>query len=502
MRRRNREERLSPARIAALGAYAEISPVWEGGRGVERARKASGHRVLLRRNAFFRRALVLADVLGAYLALLFALVIVGSGSVHVRLSAVLVGPFVVLASKAIGLYDRDEDVLRKTTIDEVPSILNLSVLYALTVWLLEAFLFHGWLARPQVFALAVASFGLITVGRSLARTTALAVTPAERCIILGNAADSARIASKLAGSRSVRATVIGRVGFERDRSSSGSTSLGDVGSLAAILQQHDAERVIIAPGDGDREEILLDAIRLVKALNMRVSVVPRLLEVVGSSSTFDEVDGISLLGVRQYGLSRSSELLKRTMDICGAAIGIVLLAPLLLVLAIAIKLDTRGPVFFRQSRVGRRGERFSMLKFRSMVDGADEIKEELRERNQAEGGLFKICDDPRITCVGGFLRRTSLDELPQLLSVLKGDMSLVGPRPLVQDEDVLIEGWRRRRLALRPGMTGLWQIFGSSRIPMPEMVKIDYMYGANWSLWLDLKILIRTIPYVLSRRGL
>src|ERR1039458_268807 len=147
LRRRNREERLSPARIAALGAYAEISPVWEGGRGVERARKASGHRVLLRRNAFFRRALVLADVLGAYLALLFALVIVGSGSVHVRLSAVLVGPFVVLASKAIGLYDRDEDVLRKTTIDEVPSILNLSVLYALTVWLLEAFLFHAWLAE-------------------------------------------------------------------------------------------------------------------------------------------------------------------------------------------------------------------------------------------------------------------------------------------------------------------------------------------------------------------
>jgi lipopolysaccharide/colanic/teichoic acid biosynthesis glycosyltransferase len=143
-----------------------------------------------------------------------------------------------------------------------------------------------------------------------------------------------------------------------------------------------------------------------------------------------------------------------------------------------------------------------MLKFRSMVPGADQIKETLRERNEAEGGLFKISDDPRITRVGRFLRRTSLDELPQLLTVLKGDMSLVGPRPLVQDEDALIEGWQRRRLAVKSGMTGPWQIFGSSRIPMNEMVKIDYIYGANWSLWLDLKILLKTVPYVLSRSGL
>jgi len=143
-----------------------------------------------------------------------------------------------------------------------------------------------------------------------------------------------------------------------------------------------------------------------------------------------------------------------------------------------------------------------MLKFRSMVEDADAIKSQLRDRNEAEGGLFKITDDPRITRVGRFLRRTSLDELPQLLNVLGGSMSLVGPRPLVQDEDALIEGWERRRLAVKPGMTGMWQIFGSSRIPMNEMVKIDYLYGANWSIWLDLKILLRTIPYVLRRRGL
>jgi lipopolysaccharide/colanic/teichoic acid biosynthesis glycosyltransferase len=137
-----------------------------------------------------------------------------------------------------------------------------------------------------------------------------------------------------------------------------------------------------------------------------------------------------------------------------------------------------------------------------MVNDAERVKDDLRQLNEADGGLFKITDDPRITRVGHFLRKTSLDELPQLFNVISGDMSLVGPRPLVPDEDALIEGWERRRLAVRPGMTGLWQIFGSSRIPMQEMVKIDYLYGANWSIWLDLKILLRTVPYVLRRRGM
>ena len=142
-----------------------------------------------------------------------------------------------------------------------------------------------------------------------------------------------------------------------------------------------------------------------------------------------------------------------------------------------------------------------MLKFRTMVDGAEELKEELRGLNEADG-LFKLREDPRVTHVGRFLRRSSLDELPQLLNVLIGDMSLVGPRPLVPDEDARVEGIDRRRLTLKPGMTGMWQIFGSSRIPLNEMVKIDYLYGVNWSLWLDCKILLRTVPHAFGLRGL
>jgi lipopolysaccharide/colanic/teichoic acid biosynthesis glycosyltransferase len=237
-------------------------------------------------------------------------------------------------------------------------------------------------------------------------------------------------------------------------------------------------------------------------MGLRVSVLPRLPEVVGSSVELDDVDGITLLGMRRFGLTRSSDAVKRSFDFVGAGLTLLALTPLLAAIAVAIKLDSRGPVLFRQRRMGRHGIPFEMFKFRTMVDGADAQKSALAARNEADGGLFKIKDDPRITRVGNLLRKISLDELPQLFNVLHGNMSLVGPRPLVLDEDDRIEGWRRSRLELPPGITGPWQVFGSARIPLNEMVKIDYLYGANWSLWLDVKILLRTVPFVLGRRGL
>ena len=479
---------------------SDISPIWEVG-----AETRGGSR-LLRRDARFRRSLALADLLAAYGALLFATLVIHPGNVRLQWTAILLGPFLVVMSKAIGLYDRDQYIVRKTTIDEAPPVLHLAVFYALSVWLAEHLLVHGSLARAQVFALAVADFAIMLVGRGLIRTWNISRTQPERCVVVGSAADADRIAVKLDESSAVHATVLGRVALHPDDlhrggSASGVRALGTMSSLAAVIADQGAERVIVAPGSHDEDEIL-HTIRLVKALGVKVSVRPRLLEVVGSSSTFDEVDGMTLLGVRHYGLSKSSELLKRAVDVTAVLAGIVLLAPLLAVLALTVKLDSRGPILFRQPRIGRRGELFNMLKFRSMVPDAEHIKGQLRERNEAGDGLFKIADDPRVTRVGRFLRRTSLDELPQLFTVLRGDMSLVGPRPLVPDEDALIEGWRRRRLAVKPGMTGLWQVFGSARIPMNEMVKIDYVYGANWSIWLDVKILLRTVPYVLRRRGI
>jgi lipopolysaccharide/colanic/teichoic acid biosynthesis glycosyltransferase len=158
-------------------------------------------------------------------------------------------------------------------------------------------------------------------------------------------------------------------------------------------------------------------------------------------------------------------------------------------------------VLFRQRRVGRHGDIFEMLKFRSMCDDAERRRAELSSLNEAEG-LFKIRDDPRITPVGRWLRRTNLDELPQLINVLRGDMSLVGPRPLIPEEDASIVGWRRRRLDVAPGITGHWQVMGASRVPLDEMVVIDYLYVANWSLWRDVKCLLRTGACVVAGRGI
>jgi lipopolysaccharide/colanic/teichoic acid biosynthesis glycosyltransferase len=212
--------------------------------------------------------------------------------------------------------------------------------------------------------------------------------------------------------------------------------------------------------------------------------------------------GVTVMGVRRFDLTRSSAKVKRGFDLLGVGLGLLVMGPAMLVIAVAIKLDSRGPVFFRQLRVGRHGERFHVFKFRTMVPDAEQLKDSLRHRNEAQEGLFKIADDPRVTRVGHLLRKLSLDELPQIFNVLRGEMSLVGPRPLVIEEDQRVEGWHRRRLELMPGMTGHWQILGPSRVSLREMVAIDYLYVANWSLWTDIKILLRTVPYVLARRGL
>jgi lipopolysaccharide/colanic/teichoic acid biosynthesis glycosyltransferase len=201
------------------------------------------------------------------------------------------------------------------------------------------------------------------------------------------------------------------------------------------------------------------------------------------------------------GLSRPARMLKRTLDLLGASLLLILGAPLLLIIAAAIRLEGPGPVFFRQTRVGRGGRPFRIVKFRTMVVGADAMKESLRELNEATG-LFKIAADPRITRVGGVVRRSCMDELPQLFNVLRGEMSLVGPRPLIPEEDCKVVGWRRVRLQTAPGMTGHWQVLGAARIPLEEMVAIDCRYIDNWTIWNDLGTLARTIPCVLARRGI
>jgi exopolysaccharide biosynthesis polyprenyl glycosylphosphotransferase len=457
------------------------------------------------RDAIYRRSLALADVAAAALALLLAVVVLGGDSVTLALLAAL--PLVVVVGKVIGLYDRDEYLLHKTTLEEAPALFEVSAIYALLLWLGEGlFVEQGSqllkLGRWQVVGVWVLLFVSMLAARALARNIAGRISVEERCLVLGGAEAAEALSRKLRSRRTLSATVVGRVPLEADdnNGSSDLPTLGGINDLPATIAEHRIHRVIIAPTSASTEQ-LLDAIRQVKALGVKASVLPRLFEVVGSSVHFDDVDGLMLLGVPRYGLTKSSVLLKRSMDSVGAGLGLVLLSPLLAVIAVAIKLSSRGPVLFHQQRIGRGGKEFAMLKFRTMVMGADEQKQNLLDLNEADG-LFKIADDPRLTSVGKLLRRLSLDELPQLWNVLRGEMSLVGPRPLVKEDDQRVEGWQRRRLEITPGMTGIWQVLGSSRVPLHEMVKVDYLYGANWSLWLDMKILLRTVPHVVGRRGL
>jgi len=193
--------------------------------------------------------------------------------------------------------------------------------------------------------------------------------------------------------------------------------------------------------------------------------------------------------------------IKRACDTIVSLGALIVLAPVLLLVAIAIKLGSPGPIFFEQERNGMNGRKFTLLKFRSMVVGAEKMQEELLTLNEMDGPVFKIKNDPRMTKIGGFLRRTSLDELPQLINVLKGDMSLVGPRPPIPGEVINYETWQRRRLSMRPGLTCFWQISGRNEVGFEEWMKLDLEYIDNWSLWLDFKILLKTIPVVLFGTG-
>jgi exopolysaccharide biosynthesis polyprenyl glycosylphosphotransferase len=463
--------------------------------------EARGPAASLRRDALFRRMLLAADVVA--IAGTFLLVTqLSSPSLQLMWLSILGLPLLLIGAKLFGLYDRDETLLRKTTLDEVPKLFHLATLCALIAWLgSELIVKGGYLRRPEALVLWLALLAGLVLARALARAIALRISPVERCLFIGDEVSARTIRSKLTDHRGVKATMVAQL--DLDKAAPWSTDAFSVGRLAEIrelAQTLDVHRAIVAPGSAEAAE-MLNLVRTLKAVGVRVSVLPRLLEVVGSSVEFDDLHGVTIMGVRRFELTRSSRVVKRAFDLLGASLGLLAVSPLLAAIAVAIKLDSRGTVFFRQLRVGQHGERFYMLKFRTMVPDAEALKDSLRHRNEAEGGLFKIADDPRVTRVGGFLRRSALDELPQLFNILKGEMSLVGPRPLVIEEDQRVEGWHRRRLELMPGMTGHWQILGPARVPLAEMVAIDYLYVANWSLWKDVKILLRTVPYVVGRRG-
>jgi exopolysaccharide biosynthesis polyprenyl glycosylphosphotransferase len=490
-----------------LGAVPLVAPQGFLGLGSRRGGLATGIAEVRgpaacnRRDAIFRRMLLVAD-LGAIVAAFALTVALAHRSLELTWAGIAGLPILVVCAKLTGLYDRDETLLRKTTLDETPKLFQLATLCALVAWLTGGLLVHGALNRHEALFLWLALAAGLVLARATSRAIALRVSPVERCLLIGDDVSAETIRSKMIGHCGIKAEVVAHLDLDKVAPwSTDSFSAPRLAEIRDLAQTLDVHRAIIAPRSADAGETL-NLVRTLKAVGVRVSVLPRLLEVVGSSVEFDNLHGVTVMGVRRFDLSRSSAAFKRGFDLLGATLGLLAVSPLLIAIAIAIKLDSRGPVFFRQQRVGRHGKRFGMFKFRTMVPDAEQLKDSLRHRNEAKEGLFKIADDPRVTRVGRLLRRSALDELPQMLNIVRGEMSLVGPRPLVVEEDQRVEGWHRRRLELTPGMTGPWQILGPSRVPLKEMVAIDYLYVANWSLWSDVKILLRTVPHVLGRRGL
>jgi exopolysaccharide biosynthesis polyprenyl glycosylphosphotransferase len=317
----------------------------------------------------------------------------------------------------------------------------------------------------------------------------------QRILILGSGPVAKRVAGRL--ERSPGVTVVGLVD---DDPAAGEKVLGHLEELPALCALHDVDRVLDAFPNAPSHKTTEAFRRMPRPV--AISVVPRLFEMFSWRSTVEELDGMPLLHVASPQHTRLARAAKRIMDIVGAAIGLVALSPLLVGIAIAIKLTSPGPVLFRQLRTGREGHPFTILKFRTMYDDAEARRHEMADRNEMDGPIFKMRHDPRATRIGRLLRRTSLDELPQLVNVLRGDMSLVGPRPFPLDESEKIDGWATTRFRVRPGITGLWQVCGRNQLTYDDLRHLDSIYVASWSLWWDLRILLQTPGCVLGGRGL
>ena len=277
------------------------------------------------------------------------------------------------------------------------------------------------------------------------------------------------------------------------------TSSARIAKLPELCRTNRIDQVIVA-FTHTHPATLTTLLRPLHGL-VSISVVPRYFDLVSPHSQIEEIYGLPIVDVAAPRLGVGSRLVKRAFDVTLAGVSLVALAPLLAVIAAMIKLSSPGPVVFRQTRIGYQRKPFTIFKFRTMTVGAEQLREGLRDRNQADGPLFKVTKDPRTTIVGRILRRTSLDELPQLWNVLRGDMSLVGPRPFVPEESLQIDGWAARRFDVRPGLTGQWQVSGRNQLAHIELCRLDYLYVACWSMQWDLRILWQTVGRVVSGYG-
>jgi len=467
-----------------------------------------------RRGWLVRRMLLAADVVGLLTACVIAELASGSGGAGATpgvelLALCVLLPVWVLVAKLNGLYGHDEERADHSTAEDLVGVFNTSSIatWAVVVAAEVTSLAEVTLSEIMlVWALAVV---LVAIGRATARAVCRRQAAyIQRTLVVGGGSVGQLVARKVLNHPEYGLEVVGfvdAVPVERHPDVADIPVVGEPDDLPELIERLDVDRVVFAFSRESHDSVL-SALRVCRDLHVQSDVVPRFFEMVGPGAAFHTLGGLSLVSLGPPGLPLSSRWVKRAVDILISVTALLLLAPVLVVIAVLVKLDSRGPVFFRQTRMGAGDRPFRIYKFRTMVADAELKKPAIGHLNHyaANGGdtrMFKAKDDPRTTRFGRMLRRFALDELPQFANVLRGEMSIVGPRPLILDEDQHVADWGRTRLALKPGITGPWQVLGRNDIPFPEMVTIDYLYVTNWSLMRDFVVMLRTIPAILRPRN-
>ena len=404
-----------------------------------------------------------------------------------------------------GLY---RSPLKGPVLQELWNVL-LATSFGITLLFAGVYLIRGFAYSRGLFLIALAlTAALLMVSRIVARIVQAQLRRrgigVERTLVIGGAPLGLTVMHVLATEPGLGHQLVGFVHENVVDDLGRFKCLGLMSNLGEVVQQVRIDSVILAlPSSSLSRDILTDVREICDREAITLRVVPDLFELSLSRSAVDVEDfrGLPVMSLHEPSISGFNLAIKRGMDVLVSSGVLVALSPIWAVFALAIKLDSSGPVCFTQERVGKGGKTFKAFKFRSMITDAEQVLSELQAHNEASGPIFKMRADPRVTRVGKWLRRTSLDEIPQLWNVLRGEMSLVGPRPPLPSEVAKYEEWHLRRLGAAPGMTGMWQVNGRSELPFDEMVLLDLYYIENWSLGLDLHILLRTIPAVLSGRG-
>jgi exopolysaccharide biosynthesis polyprenyl glycosylphosphotransferase len=451
------------------------------------------------------RRLLFADIVGlAFAALLgpVALSVLAGDPVDdadvYRFDAAMI-PLFVAVFALYGLYRGVTRRISTSVFSDLRNILHALIvsgfLYAVVAYLADKNLHYQSVTVARITSMCV--MAVVTV--PLARVIGFGVigrhsTGTVPVIVVGTGKLAQTVASHLRAHSSVQF-----VGFVDDNPLGRSDVLGQLEELPALCREYQVARVVVCFSRTHPERTT----EMLKGLTGKVgvSIVPRYYELITARSHVEDLSGLPMLDIAPASLSVGSRFLKRTFDIVASSVVLLAASPFLAAIAVMIKATTPGPVFFRQVRTGRNEKPFAVMKFRTMYRDAESRRHEVEHLNQMDGPLFKVQDDPRVTRVGRFLRKASLDEIPQLINVWKGDMSLVGPRPFVVSEAMEIEGWARKRFEARPGMTGLWQVSGRNELSHLELCRLDYLYVASWSFWWDMQILWQTPATVFRGRG-